>query len=118
MLRYPDDKKEINKSHIIEKARERAEKFQKQVDATKDNNEKDSIYQQGIKETSHPSIMGNYANFLYGVKKDYDVAEKHFHKAIEIEPEMLISMEIMLVFYFLLVTITLLKNTCNSHGIM
>jgi len=112
------DKKEINKSHIIEKARERAEKFQKQIDdyadankassspqstiqnlvsdwydyqkqvhATEDNNEKDSIYQQGIKDTSHPSLMGNYAIFLESVKKDYDAAEKHYLKALEIEPD-------------------------------
>lgn len=34
-----------------------------------------------------PNYNGNYANFLNDIKKDYDNAEKHYLKALEIEPD-------------------------------
>jgi len=31
--------------------------------------------------------MGNYANFLRRIRKDYDKAEEHYQKALALEPE-------------------------------
>jgi len=61
--------------------------YQIKVDATEDADEKDAIYKQGIDETNHPSLIGNYANFLHRVKKDAAGAEQHYLKALALMPD-------------------------------
>ncbi|RUM45175.1 MAG: hypothetical protein DSY46_03710 [Hydrogenimonas sp.] len=61
--------------------------YEVEVDKTDDPDEKDRIYQEGLKAypKSH-ELMGNYATFLKNIRKDYDQAEKYYKKAIETDP--------------------------------
>lgn len=61
--------------------------YQKKANATEDINEKDSIFREGIDETNHPSLIGNYAIFLYEIKKDYEAAERYYFEALQLEPD-------------------------------
>jgi Tfp pilus assembly protein PilF len=52
-----------------------------------DIDKKDKIYQDGLK--AHPNsheLHGNYANFLWQIRKEYKKAEKYYKKALELEP--------------------------------
>ena len=61
--------------------------IQLQINNEKVTAKQDEMYQQGIKETNSPELMGNYANFLCDIRKDLDKAEKYYKKALEINPK-------------------------------
>ena len=61
--------------------------YQIKVDETDDIDEKDAIYREGIEKMEHPNLVGNYANFLKDIKKDFDAAENYYLKVLELEPE-------------------------------
>lgn len=49
--------------------------------------EADKIYQDGLKQFPNSSaLLGNYANFLYKIRKNYDVAEEYYRRALESDP--------------------------------
>jgi len=55
---------------------------------TTDPEKSDIIYQNGIQKFPQSApLIGNYAKFLYKVRKDYDKAEENYKNALEIEPE-------------------------------
>jgi len=58
----------------------------------KDPNKKEQIYLDGLKNypESH-YLIGNYANFLRNIRKDYDNAEKYYKKALELDPNLAIT---------------------------
>ena len=61
--------------------------YQLKVNDTDDVKEKDKIFQEGLK--AHPAsheLMGNYANFLHDIRKEYDKAESYYIKALELDP--------------------------------
>lgn len=56
--------------------------------AAKTNEEKNSIYLDGIKQLPNSiELIGNYAIFLNDIRKDYDTAEKYYLKSLSIDPE-------------------------------
>lgn len=48
--------------------------------------EKEKIYKDGISKTSKPELIGNYALFLHDKLKNYDLAEKYYKMALELDP--------------------------------
>ena len=47
----------------------------------------DKIYQEGIKRFPNDAkLLGNYANFIYKILKDYDKAEEYYKRALEADP--------------------------------
>ncbi|MBX7224570.1 MAG: tetratricopeptide repeat protein [Chitinophagales bacterium] len=53
----------------------------------KDVEKKNKIYQKGLTEyPNNADVLGNYANFLKNILKQYDKAEEFYKKAIEINP--------------------------------
>ena len=62
--------------------------YQLQIDKSKTEDEKDRLYRQGLKKFfKSPGLIGNYANFLYNICKDYDNAERYYKKALKLEPD-------------------------------
>ena len=62
--------------------------YQLQINKSKTENEKDRLYRQGLEKFSKsPELTGNYAVFLYNIRKDYDTAEQYYKKALELEPD-------------------------------
>ena len=56
--------------------------------STKDPELADRIYREGIEQfPDNADLLGDYANFLTVVRKDYDGAENHYRKALEADPE-------------------------------
>ena len=54
----------------------------------KDENKKDKFYREGLKKyPDNADFLGNYAVFLYDIRKEYDEAEKYYKKAIELKPD-------------------------------
>ncbi len=53
-----------------------------------DPDKKESIYQEGLKQyPNDANLLGNYALFLFDIRKDYDKAESYYQKAIELDPK-------------------------------
>ena len=65
---------------------------QLQVKGTGNVDEKDQLYQAGIKKfpQSH-ELLNNYALFLHQIRQDYDEAEKYYRKAVAAAPEYAIN---------------------------
>ena len=62
--------------------------YQLQIDKSKTEDEKDILYRQGLEKLSKsPELIENYALFLHNTLKDYDNAEQHYKKALELEPD-------------------------------
>ena len=58
------------------------------ADAEENVEKADAIYQEGLKEFSDSSgLLGDYAVFLYDIKKDYVAAEKYYQKSLELAPD-------------------------------
>jgi Tfp pilus assembly protein PilF len=58
--------------------------WQLKVKGTQNNDEKDRLFQEGIKKTNHPGLIGNYALFLHEIRKEYEKAEKYYRLALNI----------------------------------
>ena len=58
------------------------------IEKAKTSEEKEEIYKEGIRKlpNSH-ELIGNYANFLHTIRKDYNNAEMYYKKALELDPE-------------------------------
>lgn len=55
--------------------------------AETDTEKRNGIYQQGIAAVPESAeLTGNYANFLYTIRKNYDAAEAMYQKALELDP--------------------------------
>ncbi|MBU1577591.1 MAG: hypothetical protein KJ869_10365, partial [Candidatus Edwardsbacteria bacterium] len=62
--------------------------IQMEVDAVNDKNEKQRIYEKGLKEFPDSyELRGEYAIFLHQEQKDYDSAEQQYKKVLEHEPD-------------------------------
>jgi protein O-mannosyl-transferase len=44
------------------------------------------IYEEGVRRIDDPRLVGNFANFLTDVRRDYDAAEKHYEWALREDP--------------------------------
>ena len=111
------DQEDIEKSAIVESARENAKNYSEQLESLAKENlskdeqtaikkflpfwwdyelkvsdeedieKKDALYIEGLE--AHPKsheLMGNYANLLFIIKKEYDKAEEYYKKALELDP--------------------------------
>jgi tetratricopeptide (TPR) repeat protein len=66
--------------------------IQLEIDNEPDIDKKDKMFLNGITETNNsPELISNYAIFLKNIKKDYDKAEKHYKKALELDPTLAIT---------------------------
>jgi tetratricopeptide (TPR) repeat protein len=58
------------------------------VDEEPDNDRKDALYQDGIKQFSDSlELLGDYAVFLTEIRKDYNQAEIYYRKVLELAPD-------------------------------
>jgi tetratricopeptide (TPR) repeat protein len=56
--------------------------------AETDTAKREAIYKEGLKDfPSSAELTGNFANFISGVRKDYDEAERLYRKALELDPK-------------------------------
>jgi protein O-mannosyl-transferase len=47
-----------------------------------------AIYEEGLKQfPGQPGLLGNYANFLHEVHRDYEAAEQYYQHALEADPQ-------------------------------
>lgn len=61
--------------------------WQMRASAEADMEKRNNIYQQGIAAVpGSAELKGNYANFLYTIRKNYDAAEAMYKKALELDP--------------------------------
>jgi len=62
--------------------------YQNQINHTKNQEEKETLYLEGIaKLPKSYELLGNYAIFLHGERRNYDEAEKYYQKTFELNPE-------------------------------